>query len=263
MKKLRRWHKIMLLVLSITILLASGLFGWIYYRKQSLKDVTVKQTNIPTIFVPGYGGNRTSFDGMLDRLDEFDLAKRAYIPYIEENGTIEMDKAAGFTEHNPTIQLLFQANQNPPLEVKQMYAFMQLLKQKYEIKEVNMVGHSTGATMTYDYLIKYSNDDSVPKVNKFVSIAGDFPIKPSSHMLTTGKKLSKDLEVLNIGGNMWDTNGDGMVKMSEVLSLKKLVTGHVKSYELVVINGGFLNAFHLSLHENPDVDKRTIEFLYK
>lgn len=263
MKKMKRYQKNLLLVFFIIILIAGGLFGWFYYRKQSLKDVTVKQTNIPTIFIPGYGGNRTSFDGMLDRLDEFDLAKRAYIPYIEENGKIEMDKVAGFTEHNPTVQLLFQANQNPPLEVKQMYAFMQLLKQKYGIEEVNMVGHSTGATMTYDYLVKYPNDDSVPKVNKFVSIAGDFPIKPSSHMLASGKKLPKNLEVLNIGGNMWDTDSDGMVKMSEVLTLKKLVTGHVKSYKLVVIDGGVLDAFHLSLHENPEVDKLTIEFLYK
>lgn len=86
-------------------------------------------------------------------------------------------------------------------------------------------------------------------------------------MNSTYKQMTKarnaypknQVQVLNIIGNIGN-NSDGRVENISSLSLKYLVSNRAKSYRIVKIKGK--NAQHSKLHNNPQVDRVLIKFLW-
>ncbi|MEO1770672.1 alpha/beta hydrolase [Candidatus Enterococcus ferrettii] len=236
-------------------------FLWFRQREQLLNEVKVEpHTKTVTLFVPGYGGNRTSFGGVVNRLDRYDLGTFSERTYIKSDGKFSQQKQAGFG-NNSMVQLLFEDSRAPEKEVKQIYPYLQYLKAQ-GFDKMNLVGHSTGAPMSVAILTTYPNDSTIPKPEKLISIGGDFPLHPSESYLASGEKLPSDLAVLTIAGNIWGRPTDGLVKETEVRAIEPVVEPYVKSYQFVIINGSPLTAFHFMLHENPVVDKLIAEFLW-
>ena len=81
-------------------------------------------------------------------------------------------------------------------------------------------------------------------------------------LLPLRKHYPRQIEVLNIYGNKEDgSNSDGSVSVASAQSYKYLINGRAKSYREVEIKGK--NAQHSKLHENKEVDKLLIDFLWK
>lgn len=258
---MKRWKKVLVLLLTILIGLTLVFFIWFRQREQLLNEVKVEpHEKTVTLFVPGYGGNRTSFGGVVSRLDRYHLGTFSERAYIKANGKFTQQKQQGFG-NNSMVQLLFEDSREPAKEVQQIYPYLQYLKRQ-GFDKMNLVGHSTGGPMSVAILTTYPNDSSIPKPEKLISIGGDFPLHPSSSYLATGEKLPKDLHVLAIAGNIWGHPTDGLVKEAEVRGIEPVIKSRVKSYQFKIIDGSPLTAFHFMLHENSEVDKLVAEFLW-
>lgn len=258
---MKRWKKVLVLFLTIIISFILVFFIWFRQREQLLNKARVEpHAKTVTLFVPGYGGNRTSFGGVVSRLDRYHLGTFSERTYIKADGTFTQQKQQGFG-NNSMVQLLFEDSREPAKEVQQIYPYLQYLKRQ-GFDKMNLVGHSTGGPMSVDILTTYPNDSTIPKPEKLVSIGGDFPLHPSPTYLAAGEKLPKDLQVLAIAGNIWGYPTDGLVKETEVRAIEPVVKSHVENYQFRIIDGSPLTAFHFMLHENPEIDKMIAEFLW-
>lgn len=258
---MKRWKKVLVFFLAIIISLISIFFIWFRQREQLLNEVKVEpHAKTVTLFVPGYGGNRTSFGGVVSRLDRYNLGTFSERTYIKTDGKFMQQKQHGFGD-NSMVQLLFEDSRKPTKEVEQIYPYLQYLKTQ-GFDRMNLVGHSTGGPMSVAILTTYPNDPTIPKPEKLISIGGDFPLHPSPSYLASGEKLPRDLQVLAIAGNIWGHPTDGLVKETEVKAIEPVVEPYVESYLFRIIDGSPLTAFHFMLHENPEVDKMIAEFLW-
>lgn len=199
---------------------------------------------------------------------------------------------------NPIIQVVFTNNQAGEVQyTRWLMKLMQDLKQRYQIKQINLVGHSMGAYAVVAYAMKASNQTAFPRLNKLVAIAGPFngiighQVGPhpndgttwtdrphQNHLLANGrpatghpeyKRLVKmrhrfpsQTHVLNIYGNLKDGSAsDGVVTLVSAKSLKYLVADQAASYHSKAAYG--TSAAHSQLHENnPVVDHALLTFLW-
>lgn len=151
-----------------------------------------------------------------------------------------------------------------------------------------MVGHSLGNILIIYYMLQNGKNKKMPQLQKEVNIAGHFAGLtfdglPSIIKQPAGMKLDKNgkpnkmnatykqmtqartaypknqVQVLNIIGDIGN-NSDGRVENVSSLSLKYLVADCAKSYQVVKIKGK--NAQHSKLHNNSQVDKVLIKFLW-
>ena len=151
-----------------------------------------------------------------------------------------------------------------------------------------MVGHSLGNISIIYYMLQNGNKKNMPQIQKQVDIAGhfaglDFDGIPNSIKQPKGMKLNsngkpnkmnstykqmtgvrslyakKHVKVLNIIGDIGN-GSDGRVDNKSSLSLQYLVRDGNSTYRILKINGK--NAQHSKLHENVQVDKALIKFLW-
>lgn len=261
--KMKKWQRILLRAVTAIVLLAG--LSWFYFTHRTeliLGHAKVPQSDASvTVFVPGYHGNEASFGGMISRLSTYNLGTFSYTVKIHKDGSYSEIKHDGYRTNN-MIQLLFDDSRNPTAEVKEWYPYMKHLK-KSGFNTVNFVGHSTGGPMSFAFMTTYAKDPDLPHFNKFVSLGGDFPVPPKQSDITAGKKLPKNLKVLTIGGRVWGSDSDGMVKLLEVAAIKPLVKPNVKSFQFKIVSGPPFIAFHYMLHENPAIDKTIANFLWR
>lgn len=260
---MKKWQRILLMIFSLIVLLTGS--GWFYFTHRAAlilgpAEVPQKESSV-TVFVPGFNGNEVSFGGMIKRLSDYQLGTFSYTVKIHKDGTYSEIKHMGYHTNN-MIQLLFDDNRNPKAEVREWYPYMKHLK-KAGFNTINFVGHSTGGPMSFAFMTTYAKDKDLPQFNKFVSLGGDFPVPPKKSDIAAGKRLPQSLQVLTIAGEVWGSESDGMVKLSEVTAIKPLVKPNVKDFQFKIISGPPFIAFHYMLHENPAIDKRIASFLWQ
>ena len=137
-------------------------------------------------------------------------------------------------------------------------------------------------------IINYINENTgnrkLPRVDHLVAIAGhynglvgqktakspvnqqtgeperqDATIKP---LLTLRQTFPTNTRVLNIYGDKEDgSHSDGDVPVNSAKSLKYIINGRAKSYREVEITGA--NAQHSKLHNNAQVNRELINFLWR
>ena len=150
-----------------------------------------------------------------------------------------------------------------------------------------MVGHCLGNISIMYYMLSNANKRGMPRLNKIVDMAGHFAGlnfevpdnirqpknlkldkngKPNK-MNTTYRQMAKlrsvypknQVKVLNIIGDIGGQT-DGTVPNVSSLSLKYIIGNRAKSYRVMKFTGK--NARHSKLHENAQVDKALIMFLW-
>ena len=258
----RHKHFWNILLLIVLLLVGTGAVRWkiqLQANQRQIQNLKVNQTNIPTLFIPGYLGNKVTFGPMIDRFDKNHLGTDAMLIEVSKSGKITAQHTASLHKNNPLIQVLFATNKDQAVQARHLMQVMTFRKNKYQVKQANLGGHSLGGNIIFDYLGDATRSKTaLPTTRKFVNLACDFPDD-----VNHGKYLQKNLEVLNIAGNMYNLGTDGVVSLKGALLLKQIVQGHVKSYQVHVLNGGMFDAYHSSLHENGQVDRWILEFLFK
>ena len=228
------------------------------------KKVTASLTNtktIPTFFFHGWGSNANAETQMANAAKKAGASNTIIQADVSKNGTVKLNGTIPKNAKNPIIKVNLEDNQSG--------------KTSY-VKDV----------ITANYINENYDNKKLPKINKVVSIAGHYDgylgeeasqkakIKNKKtgepdiysdgfkQLLPLRKHYPRQIEVLNIYGNKEDgSNSDGSVSVASAQSYKYLINGRAKSYREVEIKGK--NAQHSKLHENKEVDKLLIDFLWK
>ena len=156
------------------------------------------------------------------------------------------------------------------------------LQKRYRFNRINLVGHSMGNLQIAYYLRNNATNAHMPHLNKQVSIAGHYngyigevgapkttvlnhagkPQKMSAGyhgLLNLRKTFPQKAAVLNIYGDM-GSGSDGDVTVNSARSYRYLVSKRARSYQEKEIRGP--RAQHSKLHENTQVDRLLVNFLW-
>lgn len=156
---------------------------------------------------------------------------------------------------------------------------MTTLRKTYDIKQVNLVGHSMGGLTTTNYLLN-NHAGSYPEVQKLVVMGSPFKgikdknyffnnygeathdLKPESRslqlMIHNNHNFNEHINVLAIAGVIPNQKSDGLVHVSSALGIKDIVPSSVYHEKIIKDT----KATHSGLHEHPRVDQEIAEFLW-
>ncbi|EEI25725.1 alpha/beta hydrolase [Lentilactobacillus hilgardii] len=240
--------------------------------------------NVPTLFIPGYFGNRFSFGFLLKRLVRRYDANKSMVIIVKRNGCLRL--YGNIKNQRCVIQVLFENKTSRP---KQQAAWLndicQMLETDYQIHHLNLVGHSMGCITIFWYLTHQHRKAAI-MIDRVVAIAGPFndseiarntPIVDSVPLTATGpihrrpifsalsaniSTLPTTIKVLNIAGRISDRQkDDGQVSVNSAFSLRFLLKRPLGYYRELIIRGR--RASHRLLHENQIVDESIVNFLWK
>jgi len=222
---------------------------------------------------------------MVDAAKKAGVTKSVIRAEVSKTGKVTLVGTWPKNAKNPICEVNYENNRQLNFNKHGEYAtnVVKALQKKYGIKKINMVGHSLGNISIIYYMLQNGNKKNMPQIQKQVDIAGHFAGIPSSVKQPKGMKLNsngkpnkmnstykqmtgvmsiyakKHVKVLNIMGDIGNVS-DGRVDNKSSLSLQYLVSGGNSTYRVLKINGK--NAQHSKLHENAQVDKALIKFLW-
>ena len=272
-------------ILTIFILLLTGCS-----KNFAISDSKVVITSTPTLFFHGGGSSYHAEEHMVQSAEKAGVTHSVIRADVDKKGKVTLIGNWDKNARNPIVEVNYQNNRNLDFQLYGKYAtnVVKALQKKYGIKKMNMVGHSAGNISIIYYMLQNGKNTHMPQLQKQVDIAGhfaglDFSKAPTNVRQPADLKLNNDgkpnkmnatykqmtgvrqtypknqVQVLNIIGDIGGQT-DGTVPNVSSLSLKYLVADRAKSYRVVKFTGK--NAQHSKLHENAEVDKTLIKFLW-
>lgn len=278
--------KITIATIVAVLLLIVGALGFGNLTQAATKKKYV-QESIPTIFFHGYASSFHAEQQMTGAIKKAGVTKTIVRVNVSPNGYAKMIGSIPKKAKNPIVEVNFDNSRNGDYHTQGQWAknVIKVVQEDYKCKKVNLVGHSMGNMAINYYILDNPGLKGLPKINKVVDIAGHFdgiideddepnettldkngkPDRMNSfykELLALRKTYPTNIKVLNIYGDKNDgTHSDGAVTNASSKSLKYLISGRAKSYQEKKIVGKM--AAHSKLHENKQVDKVLINFLFK
>ena len=278
--------KITIATIIASLLLIVGVFSFSNSTQAATKKKYVQEP-IPTIFFHGYASSFHAEQQMTGAIKKAGATKTIVRVNVSPNGYAKMIGSIPKKAKNPIVEVNFDNSRNGDYHTQGQWAknVIKVVQEDYKCKKVNLVGHSMGNMAINYYILDNPGLKGLPKINKVVDIAGHFdgiideddepnettldkdgkPDRMNSfykELMELRKTYPTNIKVLNIYGDKNDgTHSDGAVTNDSSKSLKYLVSGRAKSYQEKKIVGKM--AAHSKLHENKQVDKVLINFLFK
>lgn len=264
---------------------------------KQLKVTKYVRSDVPTIFVHGWGSSSNAEEKMVRAAQNAGVTKTVVHANVDKNGKVTFNRKIPNNAVNPIVEVNLKDNKltgygknndwtsgyhHGATYVKNVVL---ALEKQHHYEAINLVGHSMGNLENIYYINDNINDRRLPKVKHLVAIAGHYNGlmqqkaarkakvgqngKPTGWEDPTYKALMglrqtfpTDTEVLNIYGDLGDgSHSDSAVPVNSARSLKYLVANRAKSYHEVEIKGK--NAQHSKLHDNNQVNRELIDFLWK
>ncbi len=281
---MKKWMSTIIALVAI-VGVAFGL-----HQSLKLKRDTAKYTysNVPTLFIHGYGGTLNSTKDLVRAAEKAGAAKKMLTARVTKDGQVKLSGHWDKNKYNPMVQVVFSDNRNADFHTDEKWIkhVIVALQQRYGIKSFNAVAHSMGNLGLLTYEMTYGQDKSLPQLRKQVNIAGHFDgilglnKEVDSNTLDAQGKPTKmvsyyewllahrdnypdqQVAVLNMYGDLHNgSHSDGRVTTTSAKSLRYLLGNRPKSYREKEIVGP--NAQHSKLHENNQVvNREMINFLW-
>ncbi|NLR09119.1 alpha/beta hydrolase [Lactobacillus sp. ZJLC28-8] len=278
----RRWFEFMVSLIMVVV----GLSGC-GTRLNSQKYV---QEPVPTLFFHGGGSSYHAEEHMANAARKAGVTRTIIRAMVDPQGHVQLVGKIKPGASNPIVEVNYADNTQMNYRTHGVWAInvVRALQKQIHFKSFNMVGHSLGNISLIYYSLEASRDPHLPKLRKQVDIAGHFagldfkkvPARvkqPAGLRLNAAGKPNKmnatyremtqlrhtlpqhQVAVLNLYGNIGGQT-DGTVPNVSSLSLKYLVQPRAKSYQEHEFTGK--RAQHSKLHDNPQVDRVLIQFLW-
>lgn len=247
---------------------------------------TNKKSTMPTLFIHGYQGTTNSFKSMINDMQKNSAAQREMIVVVHSDGSIDVQGELSGKKTNPIIQVLFENNESDEWnQTEWIKNVLSLLKNDYQVDKVNLVGHSMGGVSAYRYMGTYGQEDTLPKIEKFVAIGAPFnefvdtsesqsvedllkngPDTPSQRyqdFTDLTPQIPNDTSVLLIAGQLSKADfTDGTVPLTSALSIYPLLENNgFNDISYSIIQGQ--RSSHSMLHENSKVNRQIEQFLWE
>ncbi|WP_051302646.1 alpha/beta fold hydrolase [Salibacterium aidingense] len=266
------------LIFILIVLLTAVAVSFFLLPEKSTDSMDTKPFT-PTLFVHGFKGGPGSFNTLLERFAQNNWGSKGLVFHVSSSGALHTEGNLG-KKKNPFIQIIFEDNR---ASLKQQTMWLQhvmhTLGKTYDVKQVNLVGHSMGGLTTAKYLWK-ERSPSYPDVEKLVVIGSPFygikrdsyfevnhgaalqDLKPGAASVQTmfehKRAFPHNLGVLAIAGSPFYRKTDGVVSVRSALGIQELVPPSIY-HEKIFTD---LKATHSGLHEHSGVDRKIAEFLW-
>ena len=269
-----------LFVVLITLFLVSKL------QTRELNSSDYIQSRTPTLFFHGYGSSANAEKHMAEAARKAGVTQTIITATVDRHAQVTLKGDIPKDAVNPIVMVEFADNRNANYAQDGEYAsaVVRELQARYGFKKMNFVAHSMGNMSILFYLLEHAQNEELPQLQKQVNIANhvnglegmDLPAnltildnhtgQPSAMSDSYQKLLGlreiypqDQVDVLNIYGDL-KNESDGSVLNVSSRSLKYLVIDNAKSYQEKRVTGPL--AQHSQLHENPEVDRLLIDFLW-
>ncbi|MBC6977307.1 alpha/beta hydrolase [Streptococcus cristatus] len=261
---------------------------FLIYNRQTkeLNSSDYIQSSTPTLFFHGYGSSANAEKHMAEAARQAGVTQTIVTATVDRHAQVTLKGVIPKDAINPIVMVEFEDNRNPDYAQDGEYAaaVVRELQARYGFKKMNFVAHSMGNMSILFYLLEHAQNEELPQLQKQVNIANhvnglegmDLPAnltildsktgEPSAMSDSYQKLLGlreiypqDQVDVLNIYGD-FKNQSDGSVLNVSSRSLKYLVIDNAKSYQEKRVTGPL--AQHSQLHENPEVDRLLIDFLW-
>ena len=269
-----------LFIALVTLFLVSKL------QTRELNSSDYIQSRTPTLFFHGYGSSANAEKHMVEAARQAGVTQTIITATVDSHAQVSLKGEITKDAINPIVMVEFKDNRNANYAQDGEYAaaVVRELQARYGFKKMNFVAHSMGNMSILFYLLEHAQNEELPQLQKQVNIANhvnglegmDLPAnltilnsktgEPSAMSDSYQKLLGlreiypqDQVDVLNIYGD-FKNQSDGSVLNVSSRSLKYLVIDNAKSYQEKRVTGPL--AQHSQLHENPEVDRLLINFLW-
>ena len=276
-----------IIALSTFLFIALVSLFLIYNRQtKGLNSRDYIQSSTPTLFFHGYGSSANAEKHMVEAARQAGVTQTIITATVDSHAKVTLKGDIPKNAVNPIVMVEFKDNRNANYAQDGEYAaaVVRELQARYGFKKMNFVAHSMGNMSILFYLLEHAQNEELPQLQKQVNIANhvnglegmDLPAnltildsktgQPSAMSDSYQKLLGlreiypqDQVDVLNIYGD-FKNESDGSVLNVSSRSLKYLVIDNAKSYQEKRVTGPL--AQHSQLHENPEVDRLLIDFLW-
>lgn len=276
-----------IIALSTFLFIALVSLFLIYNREtKGLNSRDYIQSSIPTLFFHGYGSSANAEKHMAEAARKAGVTQTIITATVDNHAQVTLKGEITKDAINPIVMVEFKDNRNANYAQDGEYAaaVVRELQARYGFRKMNFVAHSMGNMSILFYLLEHARNEELPQLQKQVNIANhvnglegmDLPAnltildnhtgQPSAMSDSYQKLLGlreiypqDQVDVLNIYGD-FKNESDGSVLNVSSRSLKYLVIDNAKSYQEKRVTGSL--AQHSQLHENPEVDRLLIDFLW-
>ena len=276
-----------IIALSSFLFIALVSLFLIYNRQtKELNSSDYIQSRTPTLFFHGYGSSANAEKHMVEAARQAGVTQTIITATVDSHAQVTLKGDIPKDAVNPIVMVEFTDNRNANYAQVGEYAsaVVRELQARYSFKKMNFVAHSMGNMSILFYLLEHARNEELPQLQKQVNIANhvnglegmDLPAnltildnhtgQPSAMSDSYQKLLGlreiypqDQVDVLNIYGD-FKNQSDGSVLNVSSRSLKYLVIDNAKSYQEKRVTGPL--AQHSQLHENPEVDRLLIDFLW-
>ncbi|MEE6715359.1 alpha/beta hydrolase [Schleiferilactobacillus harbinensis] len=277
-----------LLIVSLSAVIIVLALGGIWFRQRSAGQVQYARTTTPTLFLHGWGSSYHAEEHMTNAAKQAGVTDTIIRADVDRQGRVTLIGTIPAKAKNPIVEVGYADNKNTQYHTdgRWLRNVLTTLQAKYRITKFNVAGHSMGNMAIAFYLLDNAGNTRLPQLQKQVDIAGHFngilglndapnrmklrkTGQPTvmdadyKELLGLRTKYPRDqVDVLNIYGDKNDgTHSDGDVSNASSQSLRYLIADRAKSYQEKKIVGP--DAQHSKLHENPEVDRLLIKFLWQ
>lgn len=226
---------------------------------------------MPTLFIPGWGGNAWTYNGMLRW-----FARRGYAAKVL---TVRVDyrNHLHFTGHwpaaaaNPTIQVLFDRNLTVDYhhQIQWLTQILRELKRRYGVTQYNAVAHSWGGSAIVHSLVSDGADPTLPRLRRLVLLGTPVdesrpaaPTDPAYRRLLAMRQnlwANAGAEIHNVYGLLAGRRTDGQVPVNQATALRNVVAQAPITYrEYPVVGLG-----HGRLHSSPKMWRLIAHLLWQ
>lgn len=276
------------IIALLTFLFIALVSLFLIYNRQTkgLNSRDYIQSSTPTLFFHGYGSSANAEKHMAEAARKAGVTQTIITATVDRHAQVTLKGDIPKNAVNPIVMVEFEDNRNPDYAQDGEYAaaVVRELQARYGFKKMNFVAHSMGNMSILFYLLEHAQNEELPQLQKQVNIANhvnglegmDLPAnltildsktgEPSAMSGSYQKLLGlreiypqDQVDVLNIYGD-FKNESDGSVLNVSSRSLKYLVIDNAKSYQEKRVTGPL--AQHSQLHENPEVDRLLIDFLW-
>ena len=276
-----------IIALSSFLFIALVSLFLIYNRQtKELNSSDYIQSRTPTLFFNGYGSSANAEKHMVEAARQAGVTQTIITATVDSHAQVTLKGDIPKNAVNPIVMVEFKDNRNADYAQDGEYAaaVVRELQARYGFKKMNFVAHSMGNMSILFYLLEHAQNEELPQLQKQVNIANhvnglegmdlpdnltilDSKTGQPSAMSDSYQKLlglreiypQDQVDVLNIYGD-FKNQSDGSVLNVSSRSLKYLVIDNAKSYQEKRVTGPL--AQHSQLHENPEVDRLLIDFLW-
>ncbi|MCI1975561.1 MAG: alpha/beta hydrolase [Limosilactobacillus sp.] len=236
---------------------------------------TISYQQTPTVMIPGWGGNTTTYRRMVCYLQQNNYAQKVMTIWVSPTGNVK-NSGSYHGQKNALIQVLYNWNYNATYhpQVRQLTNVLQVLHDRYHINKMNVIAHSYGGT---EFIHAYMSSKKLRKEIQLrnviflgVPVEESFGIKVKFVPNLNRKSKDKNFHQLEREMGEWDPKStvrifnvmggnDDEVPHIQSEMLKSLVRIHPEiRYKQVIVP----KTNHFQLHDRKIILQRIPQILW-